>query len=411
LIVIHSFRAVVIVVMALQAQAPSVESPPVSLFRGGPRRTGSISGRIALERPKVLSIVRTDGDPGEPLLADGVIYVGDRRETIYAIKIADGTVLWREPGVGFVYSAPARRGDVIYVASQYGLTALARADGKRLWHYGLSGTATEESPLIVNDRIIVGDTGGAITAVGFDGKVIWKYLVTLDERGLLSRDEPKRDERARPRTAASDGTVVYQPVFDHARLHAIDLKAGRRRWAFETQGWIYGVPALSDDKLFFGSQDNHVYCLDKKRKTLLWRFPTTARIEAGVAYQHGSVYCAACDGCVYRIDAETGREVWSYRTPESGASRAIYSAPLCTEDAVYLGSFDGYLYCLNKSDGKLKWRLRPLEGAEITGSPQTDGERIAVAIRKNSRDYGGANGIVIVGESPGEPRRRGGRVP
>jgi hypothetical protein len=47
------------------AQAPAVESPPVSLFRGGPRRTGSIAGRIAIEHPKVLSIIPTDGDPGD----------------------------------------------------------------------------------------------------------------------------------------------------------------------------------------------------------------------------------------------------------------------------------------------------------------------------------------------------------
>jgi eukaryotic-like serine/threonine-protein kinase len=390
-------------VVAEPQASPALALPEVTLFRGSPQRTGSIAGRIGVQNPDLLSLVPTDGDPGEALLADGVVYVGDRMETIHAIRIADGSVLWRARGVGFVYSAPARRGDAIFVTCQYGLKALSRADGKVLWHIGLSGDATESSPLIVGDQIIVGDTGGAITALSFDGKVIWKYSVTNDEHGQLRPGVPKRGVRARPRTAASDGTIVYQPVFDQSRLFAIDLKAGRRRWAFEMNGWIYGVPALSEDKLFFGSQDKHLYCLDKARKTMLWNFPTNARIEAGVAYQRGSVFCAACDGGVYRVDSETGKEIWHYKTPASEASSAIYSAPVCTEDAVYFGSFDGYVYCLNIDNGQLMWRYCPVVGAEITGSPQTDGRRIALSIRR-SRNRGGENGLVIIGDKASKPR-------
>jgi outer membrane protein assembly factor BamB len=393
----------------LERTGPEVQATPpaapadVTLFRGGQERTGSIAGRIAIEHPELLSLIRTDGDPGEALLADGVIYVGDRSETIHAIRIADGKVLWRAPGIGFVYCAPARKGDAIYVTSQFGLKALSRADGKVLWNMGLDGVATESSPLIVSDRIIVGDTAGTITAVSFDGKVIWKYSVTADDRDRSKPDEPDGADEVRPRTAASDGSIVYQPVFDMKRIFAIDLKAGRRRWAFETKGWIYGVPALSNDKLFFGSQDNHLYCLDKARKKTLWSFPTKSRIEAGVAYQGGSAYCAACDGGVYRVDAETGKEIWSYKTPSSDASPAIYSAPVCTENAVYFGSFDGFVYCLNIDNGHLKWRFCPVEGAEITGSPQTDGHRIALSIRKSSRAGTGENGIVIIGDKPRQP--------
>jgi eukaryotic-like serine/threonine-protein kinase len=124
------------------------------------------------------------------------------------------------------------------------------------------------------------------------------------------------------------------------------------------------------------------------------------RIEAGVAYQNGSVFCASCDGSVYRVNADTGKEIWSYRTPKSDANPAIYSAPVCTEDAVYFGSFDGYVYCLNIDDGKLKWRFRPIEGAEITGTLQTDGRRIALPIRKSIGNNRGENGIVIIEEGP-----------
>jgi len=131
---------------------------------------------------------------------------------------------------------------------------------------------------------------------------------------------------------------------------------------------------------------------------MLWSFPTKSRIEAGPAYRQGSVFFGSCDGRFYRVNAETGKEVWSYQTPKSqGASTAIYSAPLCTEDAVYFGSFDGHLYCLRIDNGQLKWRIQPVKGSEITGSPLTDGRRIVLAIRRNLEKQG-QDAIVVIGE-------------
>jgi outer membrane protein assembly factor BamB len=387
----------------------SANQPEVSQFRGGPQRTGSISGKIAIVgHPKTLCIFRTQGDPGEPLLVDGVIYVGDRSRMLHAIRITDGSAVWSARGFGFVYLSPARRGETIYVSSEYGLSALARSNGRSLWTRALSGDlgdVTETSPLVLNDRIIVGDTRGRITAVDLDGRIVWQYDCSNDERRQDESGERARmpGQRARPRTAAGDGTIVYQPVFDQSRIVAVDLKSGRRRWAFETIGWIYGVPTVADGKVFFGSQDTKLYCLDKLRKRPLWSFPTTSRIEAGVAFKNGSVFCATCDGAIYRVNAETGNEIWSYRTPRCEASSAIYSAPLCTDGAVYFGSFDGHIYCLNIDDGSLVWRFAPVPGAEITSTPLTDGRRVVVAVRRDDKKRG-EDAIVIIGDDAAAPR-------
>jgi outer membrane protein assembly factor BamB len=384
-----------------QTATPVGESPRVFLFRGGQERTGSISGSHLPEHPAVHWIVPLEGDPGEPLLADGVIYVGDRSETIYAIALTDGSIRWRARGLGFIYCAPAKRGDTVYVPS-HGLTALSQSDGRVLWSCELPGVPADASPLIVKDRIVVADDGGHVSAVGFDGKRIWQHDIAADEPPSSPGFEGKRARlggtAARLRTAASDGIAVFQPIFDQSRLAVIDLKAGRRRWSFQAKGWIYGVPTVADDRVFFGSQDKHLYCLDKRKKTMLWSFPTQSRIEAGPGYRDGSVFFGSCDGRFYRVDAETGKEIWSYQTPGSpGASTAIYSAPLCTEDAVYFGSMDGYLYALRIVDGQLKWRIRPVEGSEITSSPLTDGRRIVLGIRRNSEKQG-RHAIVVIGE-------------
>jgi eukaryotic-like serine/threonine-protein kinase len=378
------------------------ESPAVTLFRGGPERTGSVSGTHLPEHPALRWTARLAGFPGDPLLADGVIYVGDFKGTLYAIKAVDGKVLWQFQGTDQIYTTPARRGEAIYFTSRKGLTALSRRDGTVLWNCGLVGMATESSPLIVADRIIVGGYSGKIFAVDFDGKLIWQYDIADDAPpappGFDANRARPAGEAARPRTAASDGTAVFQPVFDQSRIIVIDLKAGRRRWSFQAKGWMYGEPTVTDERVFFGSQDNRLYCLDKRRKTLFWTFPTKSRIEAGVAYRDGSVYFGSCDGRFFRVNAETGKEIWRYETPRSpGVITAIYSAPLCTEDAVYFGSFDGYLYGLKRDTGELKWRIRPVEGSHITSSPVTDGRRIFLAIQRNAKKQGD-HAIVAIGE-------------
>jgi outer membrane protein assembly factor BamB len=385
-----------------QRVSQAAEDPPVFLSRGGPQRTGSVSGSRLPEHPVVLWTTPLAGFPGEPLLADGVIYVGDVQGTLYAIKLTDGSILWKYTNRQQIYEAPAKRGEMIYFTSRKGLTALAREDGRVVWNCNLVADATESSPLIVNDRIIVADTNGKVSAVDFGGKLIWQHDIAEDAPPSPPRADGLQAKMAgtaaRPRTAASDGTAIFQPIFDQSRIAVIDVKAGRRRWSFETKGWIYVHPTVTEDRVFFGCQDNHLYCLDKRRKTVIWSFPANSRIETGVAYRDGSVFVGSCDGRFYRIDAETGKAVWSYQTPETkGASTAIYSAPLCTEDEVYFGSFDGHLYCLKIADGALKWRIEPIKGSEILGSPLTDGRRIVLSMRRNLQKQG-QNAIVAIGE-------------
>jgi outer membrane protein assembly factor BamB len=378
------------------------DSPTPFLSRGAPERTGSVLGGQLPRHPVILWSRELGSSPGEPLLADGEIYVGDSGGSLYCVKLGDGSVRWRSGGRVQIFEAPAKRGDTIYFTSKNGLTALSENDGRVLWGSRVVANATESAPVVLNDRIIVADESGKVLAVDFEGKPLWQYDVVGDAPtpppGFDAERARGTRTAARPRTAACDGTTLFQPIFDQSRIIAIDVKSGRRLWSFQAKGWIYGTPTVTGDKVFFGSQDSEFYCLDKRRKKLYWSFRAKSRIEAGAAFRDGSVYFGSCDGCFYRVNAETGKEVWSFRTPEiEGASRAIYSAPICAEDAVYFGSFDGHLYCLDLKDGAMNWRIQTSPGSEITGDVLTDGHRIVLATRRG-RKGSGQNAIVAIGE-------------
>jgi len=57
-----------------------VESSAVFLSRGGPERTGSVSGSHLPEHQVAQWTTRISSSPGKPLLADGIIYVKEGQQ-------------------------------------------------------------------------------------------------------------------------------------------------------------------------------------------------------------------------------------------------------------------------------------------------------------------------------------------
>ncbi len=52
-------------------------------------------------------------------------------------------------------------------------------------------------------------------------------------------------------------------------------------------------------------------------------------------------------------DTKSGKEIWRFYT-----DGPVRFAPACHDNAVYFVGDDGYLYCVNAADGRLRWKLR-----------------------------------------------------
>ncbi|HYF34857.1 MAG TPA: PQQ-binding-like beta-propeller repeat protein, partial [Prosthecobacter sp.] len=73
-----------------------------------------------------------------------------------------------------------------------------------------------------------------------------------------------------------------------------------------------------------------------------------------VAISDGRVFFGSTvDGRVQCRDLSTGKEVWDFFT-----NGPVRLAPTLSEGRVYLGSDDGYAYCLDAKSGALVWKLR-----------------------------------------------------
>ncbi len=68
----------------------------------------------------------------------------------------------------------------------------------------------------------------------------------------------------------------------------------------------------------------------------------------------GTLYFgSSADGKVYALDAATGQERWTFFT-----GGPVRLPPAVWKRKVYVGSDDGFVYCLSARDGSLVWRLR-----------------------------------------------------
>jgi outer membrane protein assembly factor BamB len=114
----------------------------------------------------------------------------------------------------------------------------------------------------------------------------------------------------------------------------IDLKLLNVRWKFPVQRTVLGAVAVMNDRLYFGSRDGRVYCLDLEGK-LIATWNAHAPIIASVAITDHQVLAVANSGVLYALDRMTLELLWEQRL---GTEPAYYSSPAVARGLVFVGT-------------------------------------------------------------------------
>lgn len=134
-------------------------------------------------------------------------------------------------------------------------------------------------------------------------------------------------------------------------IEALDLKDGKRKWSFQTNGPIFSSPGVSNGKIVLGSADGFIYCLTSKG-TLLWKFKTGASVLGSPLIAGNMVYIGGSDHRFNALNLQTGKPAWSF----TGLEGPVVSKPVISGDKILFGAWDKNLYALNKTNGKLLWK-------------------------------------------------------
>ncbi len=81
------------------------------------------------------------------------------------------------------------------------------------------------------------------------------------------------------------------------------------------------------------------------------------------------------DGRFSAVDLKAQRVSWSFENKE--ANLPFIGSPAIQGNYLYIGNRDKFMYCLNKTDGKLVWKYNT--GSRVDASPVVVGKRVLVA--------------------------------
>jgi outer membrane protein assembly factor BamB len=133
-------------------------------------------------------------------------------------------------------------------------------------------------------------------------------------------------------------------------------------WTYETSRPIFSSPAVAGGKVYVGSTDSHLYCLDKYTGALIWSFNALSSIRSSPAVADGRVYFLSEAGSLHALNAEDGSALWQ---APIGNGPWDWASPAVHDGNVFIASSTGLLYSFVAATGALNWTT------QINGSPDS----------------------------------------
>ena len=176
---------------------------------------------------------------------------------------------------------------------------------------------------------------------------------------------------------------------DAGDLYALNAD-GKQRWKFSTGRPIKARPAVIDDAVYVASDSGHLYRLDKSTGKERWRAPidggSPERIArdkeesrwdiygSSVVSDGESVFVGSRDKFLYALDASSGKQRWKL-----AAKDMITATPAIYRDLLLFAGFDGLVQAVDRKDGKLRWTYDAK--LPVSGDLAVDGDRVLFGSR------------------------------
>ena len=176
---------------------------------------------------------------------------------------------------------------------------------------------------------------------------------------------------------AMQPVVVDGRVFlgtEGGRFHALDAASGKRVWQFpagraspgsalasgaERVGPVLHTAGVEAGKVFFASMDGCVYALEAKTGKLAWKFNSQMRtgFSTAVLLADGKIFAANRGGTFFALSQADGTVAWKADT-----GCALLQSPACSRGRVYVAGMDMRLRALDVAGGKEVWKSGRMAG-------------------------------------------------
>lgn len=229
----------------------------------------------------------------QPVVANGVVYIGVMNGKMYALDADDGSVVWAfQSGGPIPHTAAVMDGRVFFGSLDGKLYALSSAGGSLEWAY-TTGGPIYSAPAVVDDTLYFGSTDGY--------------------------------------------------------LYALNTNNGALRWRYQTGGPVVTSPAVANNRVYFGSEDLVARCLNATSGSLVWQKTLT-----GVSMRNTHPVISDDGDVVIFVTVKPG--VSSYLPAEEYPAASYGSNPVWTWNTFYQDYEDHrFVFFLDAQTGADLW--------------------------------------------------------
>jgi FOG: WD40-like repeat len=281
----------------------------------------------------------------EPIIAEGLAFVGSNTGDIYAIDALRGDINWQVELADRVRVSPAYHDSSIYVGSNAGeIRALTAENGVIQWQTEIEAAITGDL-LVTEETVYISDVRGRLHAFNREtGEKRWQRRI--DSKALSTP------------TLTSNSIIVGS---QSGMLTAVTPSDGTRRWQQQFGAAIETSPTVLNEMIITGTRGGEVTAINMSGERL-WERGFEQPIRAPIATVAETTFITTIND-IHAVTRGRGTSRWSRQLPG-----AVLGGPVVANRTVYVGTRDGTLTGLDTWSGRERFR-RELNSAVGFSAP------------------------------------------
>lgn len=271
------------------------------------------------------------------------IFRGNQALTGYTNMIipSDPDILWSYKTEAEIKASPVIKNNKIIIGSTDGSVYCINTVGKLIWKVN-TGNAIEASALILNNRVYVGNLSGTLFCLDLNnGSKIWEYKT--DNQIMGSPNWWQKDGK----------TYILVGSYDYF-LHCVNATNGHGIWKYESNNFLNGAVAIDNDKAIFGGCDGFLHVVDILSGKAHAQIEIATYVAGSACIEDNKAYIGDYDGQFSCVNLDNQKIEWQWKNKES--MLPFIASPSLVENNIIIGNRDKFVYCFDKKTGELKWK-------------------------------------------------------
>ncbi len=150
--------------------------------------------------------------------------------------------------------------------------------------------------------------------------------------------------------------------------YALNKNSGQISWIFSAEYYSPFPPTIADDKVFLANFDGNIYCLNENTGKKIWQFSTEEQYQPDTpvlkSSNHDLLFVGSRNGALYALNSVDGSLIWKKQFQELDAAKAFVggsihfgSIYLDNDDVYVFNAVENKFFSIAQLDGTINWQI------------------------------------------------------